>query len=110
MNAVVFANIRAGKSKYVSVTSDQALIAIDEKALKDIKPIPTSDKRSALKVYESWEGMLKEWQQTINQLASDHIQGDAHVDPKDYPKTCRYCDVNSVCRLFDWQEEEGKEV
>jgi len=110
VNAVVFANIRAGESRYVGATSDQALMGIDTKALKDIKQIPITKGASALKQYDSWEGMLEEWQQTINQLASDHVQGDARVDPKDYPKTCMYCEVNSVCRLFDWQEDEGEEV
>ena len=106
VNGVVFANIRAGESKYVGVTSDQALMGVDAKALKDIKQIPITKGASALKVYESWDGMLEEWQQTIHELADDHIKGNAQVDPKQYPNTCAYCDVNSVCRLFDWQEEE----
>jgi probable DNA repair protein len=108
VNAVTFANIRAGESRYVGVTKDQALIGIDEKALKDIKQIPVTKGSSLLKHYESWEAMRDEWQQTIHALADNHVQGDARVDPKEYPKTCNYCDVNSICRLFDWQEEEGE--
>jgi len=110
VNAVAFANIRSGECQYVGVTSDQALMGVDEKALKDIRQIPISDKRSLLKNYESWEGMLEEWQQTINDLADHHVQGDARVDPKKYPQTCSYCDVNAVCRLFDWQEDEEGEA
>ena len=106
VNAVTFANIRAGESRYVGVTKDQALMGIDEKALKDIKQIPITKGASLLKHYESWEAMRDEWQQTIHALADNHVQGDARVDPKEYPKTCNYCDVNSICRLFDWQEGE----
>jgi len=108
VNAVTFANIRAGESKYVGVTSDQALMGIDGKALRDVKQIPITKGSSKLKHYESWEAMRDEWRQTIHDLADDHLKGNAQVDPKEYPKTCTYCDVNSVCRLFDWQEEEGE--
>ena len=110
VNAVAFANIRAGESHYVGVTSDQALIGVDAKALKDVKQIPVTKGASALKRYESWEAMIDEWKLTIHDLADEHVQGYAAVDPKEYPKTCRYCEVNSVCRLFDWQEEEGEEA
>ena len=108
VSAAVFANIRAGESRYVGLTRDQQLMSADEQSLKDIKQIPLTKGSSLLKQYASWESMLDEWRRTITTLADSHLRGDARVDPKDANQSCRYCDVMSVCRLFDWREEEGE--
>jgi probable DNA repair protein len=106
VNAVAFANIRAGESRFVGVSKDCSLTGTATQLQKDIRQIPVSSGSSSLKRYDSWEGMISEWQQAINDLAITHVQGHAQVDPKDVKITCRYCDVMSVCRLFDWQEQE----
>lgn len=106
VGAVAFGSIRAGESNYVGVTRDQALIGMDEKALSGVKQIPVTSGASSFKRYESWDGMLEEWQETIQRLADSHVRGDASVDPKDVNKTCRYCEVLSVCRLFEGLPED----
>jgi hypothetical protein len=92
------------------VTRDKALIGVDEKALSGVKQIPVTSGASSFKRYDSWDGMLEEWQETIQRLADSHARGDAGVDPKDVNKTCRYCEVLSVCRLFEGlpAEEEAE--
>ena len=47
-----------------------------------------------------------EWKQAIEQLAEDFIHGRAEVNPRDYPETCEYCGLQSVCRI---QEPENRE-
>jgi probable DNA repair protein len=42
-----------------------------------------------------------EWRKAIEQLADDFIRGCAEVDPRDYPKTCERCGLQSVCRIQD---------
>jgi hypothetical protein len=108
VSAVAFANIRAGESSYIGVTRDRALMGIDEAALKDIRQIPVTRGTSSFKCYDSWDSMLAEWRQTINTLAAHHVHGEAQVAPKDENQTCRYCDVMSVCRLFDRHDESGE--
>jgi probable DNA repair protein len=109
VNAVVFANIRAGESRYVGITRDPTLTASTTPLQQDIRQIPVTKGTSLLKRYGSWEDMFREWRQTIDDLAQGHIQGNAQVDPKDVQATCRYCDVMSVCRIFDWQEAEDED-
>ncbi len=46
---------------------------------------------------------LSEWKACIAQLARDFINGRADVDPRDFPKTCERCDLQSVCRIYENQ-------
>jgi len=45
------------------------------------------------------------WKEYIEALAKDFVQGRAEVDPRDYPKTCERCGLQSVCRI---QEPENR--
>jgi probable DNA repair protein len=47
-----------------------------------------------------------EWKAKIERLARDFIEGRADVDPRDYPKTCERCGLQSVCRI---QEPENRD-
>ena len=38
-----------------------------------------------------------EWKEYIEQLAEEFIHGRADVDPREYPKTCERCGLQSVC-------------
>ncbi len=39
------------------------------------------------------------WQEAIEQLARDFLAGHAEVDPRDYPKTCERCGLQTLCRI-----------
>jgi ATP-dependent helicase/nuclease subunit B len=41
------------------------------------------------------------WKEYIEWLAEDFIHGRSEVDPRDYPKTCERCGLQSVCRVQD---------
>lgn len=45
--------------------------------------------------------MLLDWRDAIQQLAHDFLSGRAEVDPRDYPKTCEHCDLESLCRISE---------
>ena len=59
--------------------------------------------------------MLEGWRQMIESLAEDFARGKAAVDPADYPKTCKNCGLESICRIrekqvaFSDEEEAGEE-
>lgn len=46
------------------------------------------------------------WRKVIEKLARDFLDGRADVDPRDYPKTCQRCGLQSLCRI---QEPENRE-
>lgn len=46
----------------------------------------------------SWASQRSNWQETLEQLARDYQAGIATVDPKQ-PTTCRYCDLQPLCRI-----------
>ena len=49
------------------------------------------------------ETMLQEWKEHLLVLAEEFLRGEAQVDPKQYPKTCRYCDLPGLCRIAEKQ-------
>jgi ATP-dependent helicase/nuclease subunit B len=46
---------------------------------------------------------LMNWRDSIEQLAKDFLEGKAEVDPRDPPKTCEQCGLQTLCRI---QENE----
>lgn len=51
-----------------------------------------------------WEAQLNNWQLNLNKLAEDFYEGKANVDPKDSTETCLYCNLQSLCRVYDSEE------
>ena len=45
--------------------------------------------------------MLIDWRDCIEQLARDFLSGRAEVDPREYPKTCEHCGLESLCRIAE---------
>ena len=37
--------------------------------------------------------MLHGWQDVLRDLGQQFLKGEAQVDPKQYPKTCEFCDL-----------------
>ncbi len=46
-------------------------------------------------------GMLRDWQHVLTDLAQQFLNGEAQVDPKQYPKTCEFCDLSGLCRIAE---------
>jgi ATP-dependent helicase/nuclease subunit B len=46
---------------------------------------------------------LIDWRDTIEQLARDFLAGRAEVDPRDPPKTCERCGLQTLCRIQERQ-------
>ena len=42
---------------------------------------------------------LEDWDRYIEQLARDFLAGHAEVNPRDYPKTCERCGLQTLCRV-----------
>jgi len=56
---------------------------------------------------------LDNWKVYIERLAKDFLSGRADVDPRDYPKTCERCGLQTLCRIqenriaLDEDESDG---
>lgn len=46
-----------------------------------------------------WHAQLALWRETVVRLAGEFAQGDARVNPRQPPETCRYCHLHSLCRI-----------
>ena len=63
---------------------------------------------------KSWQGLIDGWKGELESLASGFAGGDARVDPKKGFATCRYCDLQPLCRVYERfsaleeDEEEGE--
>ena len=71
------------------------MIGVSETELQ-IKKITAVEK---LKQDHSWSSLSAQWTDNLKQLASDIVEGKAAVAPIDGAKTCRLCDLQSLCRI-----------
>jgi len=57
---------------------------------------------------------LDGWKDKIEELADDFLAGRAEVDPRDYPKTCESCGLQTICRITEnrvlLEREEDEEA
>jgi probable DNA repair protein len=93
--AVVFARFRPGDMRFVGLSRD-------EKALPRV-PRPK----------EGWQPMLAAWKKEAERLGRSFAGGEAGVDPKKDLNTCRYCGLQTLCRVYEkinvLAEEETEE-
>lgn len=89
VKSVLFAQIRLGDMGFKG-------LSVSEGAVPGIVPFAETDFG---KEFGTWEQMLASWKLVLNQLGEDFKQGKALVDPKQFPKTCAYCDLGPLCRI-----------
>jgi len=49
--------------------------------------------------HASWSALVDHWSIVLERLAMQFAAGEAAVDPKRLPQTCRYCDLPTLCRI-----------
>ncbi len=63
---------------------------------------------------KDWDALLEDWKKELEALGAGFAAGEARVDPKDGLATCRYCDLQPLCRVHERigalgaGEEEGE--
>jgi ATP-dependent helicase/nuclease subunit B len=50
---------------------------------------------------KDWKALLRMWKQQIAALGEGFAAGEARVDPKRGLATCRYCDLHTLCRVYE---------
>jgi len=87
---LLFARLRAGDSCFKGFVQD-AIGTLD----------PTLSNRNALVKQPLTTMQLDEWRDCIERLAADFLDGRAAVNPRDYPKTCERCGLQTLCRVSE---------
>ena len=97
--AVAFALVKAGEMSF-------SALARDEDLLPDTKAFSESRYRDR---HGSWQEVVAAWRADLARIAAGFVAGAASVDPKQYPNTCRYCDVKPFCRIYERLENALEE-
>jgi len=93
--AVVFAKLKPGEMRFTGYSRSKDLIP-----KVTVNPAP-------------WPKLIEEWQRDTEALGQAFVAGDAQVDPKEDLKTCRLCDLQTLCRVYEKfsalsSEEDGE--
>jgi RecB family exonuclease len=82
---VLFAQVRVGEMEFVGRTKDVTTTLIGDQSAMVQKPLT--------------DEILGEWADALSNLADQFMAGNAAVEPKRYPKTCKYCPLPGLCRV-----------
>ena len=93
--AVAFACVKAGETRFRG-------LARKDKLIPGVDTLEETRAKGA-KAYPSWRSLVEGWRKELDALGSAFAAGDARVDPKEKAKlkTCRICDVQSLCRIYE---------
>lgn len=86
---VLFGQLQAGNVRFNGVAEEADLVP----------QVPAYARLKYTREAPSWSAVLADWRATLTTLAEGFHDGHAEVDPKDYPNTCRYCDLTPLCRI-----------
>jgi probable DNA repair protein len=88
LGGLVFAKVRAGNHKFSGRVGDAQATLL------------ASLSNSSGLVKDSFNAeQLIDWRAHIERLARDFLAGHAEVDPRDYPRTCERCGLQTLCRV-----------
>ena len=96
LGGLVFAKVRPGDQSFAGRVFDPAstlLSGLGKTTALVKNPLSAED--------------LIDWRNTIEQLARNFLAGRAEVDPRDYPKTCERCGLQTLCRIQESQAQES---
>ena len=82
VSAVVFAKLKTGGMRFMGYSRED-------------KAIP------GVKQYKNWEGLMGGWKEELHRLGSAFASSEAAVDPKKLGQTCRYCELQPLCRVHE---------
>lgn len=91
--AIAFARIRRGEVGFVGLAETEGVLP----AVKTI-----SDTKGVKDIIPDWETLISQWREYMDRLAAGYRDGIAVVDPKNV-NSCLYCDLHSLCRIYERQ-------
>lgn len=88
---VAFALVKSGQMRFSAIMNEDGLLP----------GVVAFDKTKSCSEFPSWTALLDQWRRDFLRLGDDFLAGDVRVAPKDFPKTCQYCDFQSSCRIHE---------
>jgi ATP-dependent helicase/nuclease subunit B len=82
--AVVFAKLKPGEMRFMGYSRAPNLIP-----RVNVNPVTP------------WPKLIEEWRRDSEALGAGFAVGDARVDPKEDLKTCRLCELQTLCRVYE---------
>lgn len=95
---VLFAQVKTGGMAFNGVAEDDGL-APGVKSYESLKQTREAN---------SWSDVLRDWRATMERLGETFRNGEASVDPKQYPVTCTYCELKPLCRINELTVLDGE--
>lgn len=90
LGGLVFAKVRAGERAFAGYMRDaRSTLVASLNGSNGLVRFPLSD------------ALLDDWRTYIDRLAQDFVEGRADVDPRERPRTCERCGLQSVCRILE---------
>jgi len=90
ITAVAYAKLKTGGMRYMGFARDK-----DKGLVAQAK---------------DWDALLAGWRQSLEALGAGFAAGEAQVDPKNLLQTCRYCDLQPLCRVYERLNPLGEEA
>ena len=56
-----------------------------------------------------WDELSRTWREKVEAIAREFIAGQANVSPVNGRSTCRYCELESLCRIQELEIEAGRD-
>ena len=78
-------------------------VAEDEALVPGIKAFESTRE---VRDHAGWEGLIRDWRRRLELLATEVLQGEAGVTPKNRNRDCQYCQLTALCRIH---EQNGSE-
>ena len=66
-----------------------------------IKGIASVSRKFAEVGCQDWQAVNTFWRDSVTAIAEEFAAGAASVTPRNYPETCRYCELDALCRFSD---------
>ncbi|MGQ0653787.1 MAG: PD-(D/E)XK nuclease family protein [Betaproteobacteria bacterium] len=82
VTAVAFAKVRPGEMRFMGFSRDEHALPRVQKA-------------------KAWQPLLRAWKDEAESLGRSFAGGEAGVDPKKDLLTCRYCGLETLCRVYE---------
>ena len=98
-DAIVFANIRKGNSRYRGLSREEYIIPKVGSSISKEHP-----------ELETWDDLKNFWKAGLNQMANEFLQGRLSVTPLHDSDTCKYCDQLTLCRKTELLTSNNGEV
>jgi ATP-dependent helicase/nuclease subunit B len=82
VSAAAFAKLKTGEMRYMGFSR-----------AKDAIP--------RVQTAKNWESLVAGWRKELEALGTGFAAGEARVDPKKHLETCRRCDLQPLCRVYE---------